>query len=1035
MHRVISKNLIALFVIGWVWLLPVKAQPLELNAKPLPRSTQDIVVLQSEDIADEFDRQNLSVESAARRQQFRNFKLSRYATRKAEFIAFAAARGIVAIDVFPELPMLSVPQGVSLDSSSGVPWLAYVAPNWEMHLHLAESGELINKHLLRRTFPDADARDVLGGKGTTVMILDTGVDFLVKELGGCVGPRCKVVVSKDFTPQDDNQRDPNRHGTNVAAIAAGTWGIAPDARIVSGDVMDTAGKISTSYVLNAIGWAIANRDTYNIVAINMSFGGGPYHSGNCTRSAYGAAVSDARRSGIVVVASAGNDFNPEGMAEPACVPFVVSVGAVFDGGKVDPAVCEGSHPVDEVTCFSNSSQVTRMLAPGAQISAGGESKSGTSQAAPHVTGAVSVLRSMEPSLSVTQIENRLRATGIPVQDKRNGRIIPRLDLIALLQDSLQRPLPLPPEKEWWRTGDVEGKQLPVLTDPWFEWLLAPSAGIYDRATSILWRQPDPAKISVPVALRTAENYCRRLGSRLPTRHEMDSIQDVRRLRPTIDPSIFKDVVSGPYWTITPSRREGSSNWVVDLSDGRAYEVIAANSSANFFCVSDLRGDPPVVQYIDQGVTVKDNATGHVWQKGTVVAQGHQELANACADSNVGGKRWRVPTWKELSTLLSAAHEAPYLDPMFSGELALVSSTPAAKRGLDFRFINFQTGISGSTASASTRCIEQEASEPAAPGRVFHGSVWIGGRDVAASRALQQFEAGMYAVIEGDLNISGINSASIILPYIRKITGRLVLSGTDAAWISLPALEAVGSSLEITDNAKLESLWMPSLISVDGSLVIQSNRQLGALQPDGDTEQVVSLDMPALDRIGGDFNLKLNPQLKSVTLYGLRTVGRGLNITSNTAMWQLRLNGLQSVGLACRSHSDFCGDLSVESNSQLVIATLPSLASIEYNLRITGNPLLETVQQRLNKVFELHVDFNRKFCERRQIDPILTHLWRNNSFPQKIYIYNNSNDAECRSRCPNESPSACEIYRDPWASGATNTGNAILRPRELHPPKQ
>lgn len=1013
MHSTHSGRLIALLLAGLGWLLPVSAQTTPLpNVKPLSRSAQDIVVLQYQDIFDELDRQNLSVESPTRRQQFRDYKLSRYASRKKEFIAFAAARGITAVDAFPELPMLSIPQGFPATVITGAPWLAYVAPDWDMHLHLAESSELINKHLLRRTFPDADAKNQLTGKGTAVMILDTGVDYLIKELGGCVGPRCKVIVSKDFTPQDDNERDPNRHGTNVAAIVAGTSGIAPDARIIAGDIMDVAGKISTSYVLNAIGWAIANRDTYNIVAINMSFGGGPYYKDFCTQSAYGAAIADARRNGIVVVASAGNDFNPEGMPEPACVPYAVSVGAVFDGGVVDPSICEGKHPVDEVTCFSNSSLVTSVLAPGAQISAGGESMSGTSQAAPHVTGAVAVLRSMEPGISVTQIEKRLRATGVPIQDKRNGRSIARLDLVALLQDSLQRPLPLPLAQEWWRTGEAEGKQLPVLTDPWFGSLLAPLSGSYDKATGILWEQPDPSKISAPVALRTAQNYCRRLGKRLPTRHEMDSIQNVRRLQPTIDPSIFTNAVAGPYWTMTPARRQGASNWVVDLSDGRAYEANAASGFANFLCVFDFRGDPPAVQYVDQGATVKDNATGHVWQKGTVVAQDHHALADACTSSTVGGKRWRVPTWKELSSLLSAAHEAPYIDPLFSGETELVSSTPVVKRGLDFRFVNFQTGISGSAMLFGTRCIEQAASQPAAPGRVYKGNVLISATDpMLGNRALQELEAGMYAVIEGDLEISGIDSPSIILPYLRKVTGRLVVRRTNTDWISLPALETVGGSLEIAENAKLDALWMPSLVAVEGSLIIQGNRRFGASQPDGDAEHVVSLDMPVLERIGGDFSLALNTQLKSVTLHRLETVGRGLNVVSNTAMWRLVLSRLGSVGLACRDHGDFCGDLSIEGNSRLLVATLPTLSTIQYDLRISGNPLLETLQQRLDKVFGLYVDFNRSLCERRELDPILSRMWRNNRFPAKVYIYNNSTETGCRTRCPNESPGACEILRD------------------------
>ncbi|UQB24692.1 DUF1566 domain-containing protein [Pseudomonas syringae] len=329
---------------------------------------------------------------------------------------------------------------------------------------------------------------------------------------------------------------------------------------------------------------------------------------------------------------------------------------------------------------------------------------------------------------------------------------------------------VPAAQEWWRTAEVDGKQLPVLTEPWFDTLRKAKAGHYDKATGILWSEPDRTKISPPVALNTAQNYCQRLDSRLPTRHEMDSIQDVRRVAPTIDLAVMTGAVSAPYWTMTPTRHEGTSNWVVNLSDGRAYEVNVAKSLANFFCVFDFRAPPPAVHYADQDLTVMDNATGLVWQKDTVTALDYHALADTCVGSTISGKQWRVPTWKELSSLLSAAYKAPYLDPLFRGETALVSSTPAVERGLNFRYVNFQTGTSGAAMLSATRCVEQALPKSVTSGRTFKGNVSISGPDpVLGARALQQLEAGMYAVIDGNLEITGVSSASIILPYLRKVT--------------------------------------------------------------------------------------------------------------------------------------------------------------------------------------------------------------------------------------------------------------------------
>ncbi len=75
-----------------------------------------------------------------------------------------------------------------------------------------------------------------------------------------------------------------------------------------------------------------------------------------------------------------------------------------------------------------------ILAPGSWIYSslveGYGSKSGTSMAAPHVAGAVAVLKSMNPSASVDEIEQALEDNGVSVLDARNNLTFPRLDLDA-----------------------------------------------------------------------------------------------------------------------------------------------------------------------------------------------------------------------------------------------------------------------------------------------------------------------------------------------------------------------------------------------------------------------------------------------------------------------------------------------------------------------------------------------------------------------------------------------------------------------------
>lgn len=54
-------------------------------------------------------------------------------------------------------------------------------------------------------------------------------------------------------------------------------GTAPGVKLISLDVFDSSGETAyVSPILNGMDWAVANRDTYNITAINLSLGGGGY---------------------------------------------------------------------------------------------------------------------------------------------------------------------------------------------------------------------------------------------------------------------------------------------------------------------------------------------------------------------------------------------------------------------------------------------------------------------------------------------------------------------------------------------------------------------------------------------------------------------------------------------------------------------------------------------------------------------------------------------------------------------------------------
>lgn len=345
---------------------------------------------------------------------------------KREVTAALRDHGLTADDEWTELPIIPV----TVDGPEALAALLEdervesASPIREFVTTDAESFPLIRQ-------PAAQAAGRIG-TGTAVAVLDTGVDYLRPEFG-CTAPgapsTCKVAVARDFATEDGS-RDANGHGTNVSGIVVG---VAPGTRVLGLDVFD-GGSASSTTILAAYNWVLANRAAYNIAAVNLSLGGGSA-TAPCGTDALAAAFETGRGAGIVTTVASGNNGTTNAISWPACAPAAVSVGAVYDAnvGGISYGPCsDATTAADRVTCFSNSSTFLTLLAPGALIDAAGYRMAGTSQAAPHVAGAVAVLRAFRPAESATQLVNRMVSTGAPVVDHRTGRTTRRLDLSAAL---------------------------------------------------------------------------------------------------------------------------------------------------------------------------------------------------------------------------------------------------------------------------------------------------------------------------------------------------------------------------------------------------------------------------------------------------------------------------------------------------------------------------------------------------------------------------------------------------------------------------
>ncbi len=228
------------------------------------------------------------------------------------------------------------------------------------------------------------------GTGVHAYVLDTGIRGTHQLLSAKIGEGYSAIGG---SPTDDC----DGHGTHVAGTIGGdVVGVAPGVTLHPVKVLGCSGTGSMSGVIAGVEWVRTHAEGPAVA--NMSLGGGPSW-------ALDQAVRNTIAAGIPVVIAAGNENTDACYGSPNRVTEAITVGAT----RWD----------DKRWSSSNYGACVDIMAPGASIlstyrqhDSALANLSGTSMAAPHVTGVMAMLRQRDPEASVEELTAQLLDSAI-----------------------------------------------------------------------------------------------------------------------------------------------------------------------------------------------------------------------------------------------------------------------------------------------------------------------------------------------------------------------------------------------------------------------------------------------------------------------------------------------------------------------------------------------------------------------------------------------------------------------------------------------
>jgi subtilisin len=239
------------------------------------------------------------------------------------------------------------------------------------------------------------AWDCSRGKGVKVAVLDTGIDNTHPDLAANYKGGVSFVPGE--TPMDGNSHGTHCAGTIAAAMnGVGVVGVAPAASLYAVKVLANNGSGQWSWLIAGIDWCISNK--MHVLSMSLGGGGAP--------SALETMCNTAFSKGLLLVAAAGNSGPP---------PPGTSSSVGFPGKYKNVIAVSAIDSSDVIAGFSSRGPEIEVCAPGVNVlstvpGGGYGTKSGTSMACPHTSGAAAVIWGAHRFANNVAIWNLLAST-------------------------------------------------------------------------------------------------------------------------------------------------------------------------------------------------------------------------------------------------------------------------------------------------------------------------------------------------------------------------------------------------------------------------------------------------------------------------------------------------------------------------------------------------------------------------------------------------------------------------------------------------